>query len=62
MGRACSMHDSYEKCVRYFGWKNLSEETHSEDVDVDGKMSWWILGDWFSLIGFQHQIKFQFVS
>jgi hypothetical protein len=39
------MHRRDEKCIQYFGFKNLKGKDHSEDLGVDGKIiSEWIFG------------------
>jgi hypothetical protein len=35
MGGICSMSRGDEKCIQYFGCKNLD---HSDDLDLDGKI------------------------
>jgi hypothetical protein len=44
MGRACSTHGGYEKCIQNFDWKNLKERDHSENPGIGGNILGWILG------------------
>jgi hypothetical protein len=44
MSRACSMHESDEKCIQNFSWKTQREEQH---LEVFGRiMLLWILKRW----------------
>jgi hypothetical protein len=44
MDGACSTRGRDEKCIQKFSLETLRWRDYSEDLDVDGKISEWILG------------------
>jgi len=38
MGGICSTHGSDEKCIHYFGCKNLKVREHLEELSVDERI------------------------
>ena len=44
MGRTCGANGGKERCIHGFGFGNLKERYHLEDLDVDGEIILeWIL-------------------